>query len=201
MSVAVPGAGPAPVGPGAPRPPAPVGGGAAAPPARPGGDARASVRRPGARHAPVGIGGLVLVALGAAAQLVALTGSRWVAGSTSHGGTSALRFSDFGPAAHRGFAYMYFTWGAWVLLAATLGLGVAACLSWAGAGVSRALGTLVGGLAAFAPPAALVVYAHQSSSPVLQLARNYGVGPYLATLGVVLAALGAAAGCPRVRRR
>ena len=89
---------------------------------------------------------------------------------------------------------MYFSWGAWLIAGVTLGLGIAGCLRWRGAHAFRIVGAVFGVIAAFAPIAALLVFAYQSDSDVFHVVRDYSVGPYLAVLATMATAFGVAAG-------
>jgi hypothetical protein len=59
------------------------------------------------------------------------------------------------------------------------------------------VGALFGVAASVAPIAALLVFAYQSQSDVFHVVRSYAIGPYLAVLGTMATALGAAAGSAR----
>lgn len=152
-------------------------------------------RRDTARH-PIAITGAVVVVAGFVAQLLALVSMTWWQGAV-HGRQVSLQFADFGPQAWRGFAYMYFSWGAWLIAGLTLGLGIAGCVRWSGAHAFRIVGALFGVIASFAPIAALLVFAYQSESDVYHVVRDYSVGPYLAVLGTMATAFGIAAGSAR----
>lgn len=149
--------------------------------------------RRSARH-PVAIVGAVLVLAGVVTQIVALTSVTWWQAPDRR---YSLRFPDFGPLAWRGFAYMYFSWGAWLVVGLTLGFGAAGCLRWRGAHVFRIVGALFAVLAALAPIAALLVFAYQSGADQFHVVRDYTIGPYLAVLGTMATALGIAAGSAR----
>jgi hypothetical protein len=161
---------------------------------------RVSVVEPGSRHTvgrlPVAIGGLVLVVGGALTQLIALVAAPWWQ-ATVQGTDVRLGFADLAPQTWRGFAHIYFGWGAWLILGLTLGLGVAGCVHWSGAHAFRIVGALFGVAAVFAPIAALLVFAYQSENEAFHVVRDYGVGVYLAVLGTMAAALGTAAGGAR----
>jgi hypothetical protein len=154
---------------------------------------RASVSRPRVR---VAIVGTVLVVAGAVAQLIALASATWWEASS---GATHVRFgfADFGPHTSRGFAYMYFSWGAWLIAGLTLVLGLASCMRWVGAHAFRIVATVFGVAACVAPIAALLVFAYQSGSDQFHVVRDYGLGPYLAVLGTIATAIGAAAGSAR----
>ena len=149
-----------------------------------------------ARRYPIAVSGAVAVVLGVVAQVVALLALTWWQG-TVHGRQLTMQFADFGPRTWRGFAFVYFSWGAWLIAAVTLGLGLAGCLRWRGARAFRIAGAVFGVLAAFAPIAALLVFAYQSDSETFHVVRDYGVGPYIAVLGTMATAFGAAAGSAR----
>jgi hypothetical protein len=148
-----------------------------------------------ARH-PVAIVGAVLVVAGVVTQIVALTSATWWRATVS-GQAQSLHFRDFGPLSSRGFAYMYFSWGAWLVVGLTLGLGAASCLRWRGAHPFRIVGAMFAVAAAFAPIAALLVFAYQSNADEFHVVRDYALGPYLAVLGTMATALGIAAGSAR----
>jgi hypothetical protein len=147
-------------------------------------------------RSPVAVTGTLIVFAGAVTQLVALVWTTWWAASRS-GREVSLGFVDFAPRATRGFAYMYFSWGAWLVLGLTLGLGVVSCVRWRGAHAFRMVAVPFAVAAAMAPIAALLVFAYQSHSDLFQVVRDYGVGPYLAVLGTTATAFGAAAGSAR----
>lgn len=149
---------------------------------------------------PIAISGAVVVVAGFAAQLVAIVALTWWQG-TVHGRTVSMQFADFGPQAWRGFAYIYFSWGAWLIAGLTLGLGIAGCVRWSGAHAFRVCGALIAVVAAFAPIAALLVFAYQSDSDLFHVLRDYSIGPYLAVLGTMATAFGVAAGSARSRVR
>lgn len=152
-------------------------------------------RRGAARH-PVAIVGAVVVLAGVITQVVALTAVNWWRASIG-GQQVSLRFADFGSKAWRGFAFMYFSWGAWLIVGLTLGFGVAGCLRWRGAHAFRIVGAMFAVVAGFAPIAALLIFAYQSQSDVFHVVRDYALGPYLAVLGTMATALGIAAGSAR----
>ena len=143
---------------------------------------------------PVGPAGLVLVVAGAVLQLVALLHSVWVRGRDAGGALTRLGFDSFAALAHQGLAYAYFVWAAWLLLAMTAAVGVAACLRWRWAAAFRVAGAVLGVVAAAVTLAAAVLFAHQSDAPIYHLARDWGLGIYLAVLGQLATALGALAG-------
>jgi hypothetical protein len=147
----------------------------------------------GGHRLPIGVSGSVLVVGGAVLQLVALVGSPWFSAIGTGGDQVRLGFGDFAPLTQRGLAFMYFTWGAWVIFLLSLGLGVAACVRWRGAGYFRVFGALVGVAGAFTTVAAVLVFAYQTSDDAFHVASNYGVGIYLAVLGLLASALGSAA--------
>lgn len=176
MSVAAPGAEPAPLLPRA---------------------STAAAHRAAAHHRrlPVGIVGLVLVVGGAILQLVAFLGAPWVDGAAApHAGTVRLRFGQFADRTQRGFAHVYFAWGAWLLFALVLAFGIGACIRWRGGRVFRILCALLAVLGAFATIAGVLVFAYQTKVEVFHIARNYSEGVYLAMLGLLASAFGAAAG-------
>ena len=162
---------------------------------------RVSFAEPVARTArvsgsPVAIVGTVLVVGGVITQLVALVSATWWQATVDQH-TVRLGFADFGPRTWRGFAFIYFGWGAWLIVGVTLGLGVASCVRWRGAHAFRVVGALFGVAAALAPIAALLVFAYQAQSDVFHVVRSYAIGPYLAVLGAMATAIGAAAGSAR----
>ena len=114
-----------------------------------------------ARRYPIAVVGAVAVVLGVVAQVVALLALTWWQG-TVHGRQVTMQFADFGPRTWRGFAFMYFSWGAWLIAVLTLGLGITGCVRWRGALAFRIAGAVFAVLAAFAPIAALLVFAYQS---------------------------------------
>lgn len=155
----------------------------------------APITQRSARH-PVAIVGTVVVLAGVITQIVALTAATWWrAGVNGH--HESLRFVDFGPRTWRGFAFMYFSWGAWLIAGLTLGFGIAGCLRWRGAHAFRIVGALFAVVAAFAPIAALLIFSYQSQSDVFHVVRDYALGPYLAVLGTLATAFGIAAGSAR----
>jgi hypothetical protein len=153
------------------------------------------------RRLPVGVVGLVFVVGGAVLQAIALVSSRWLdAAAVPKTGKIAampavrMKFADFGAHTQRGFAHVYFAWGAWVLFAVMLGLGVTACVRWRGARAFRIAGALWGVIGAGATIAGLLVFAYQTDVEAFHIARNYSAGVYLAMLGLLASAFGAAAG-------
>jgi hypothetical protein len=142
---------------------------------------------------PFAIVGLLLVVGGAVLQAVAILGAPWLK-TTVDQVTVRYGFGDFNARTQRGLAYMYFAYGAWVLLALSLILGVAACLRWRRAQVFRYVGAIFSVLAAFVSIGAVVTFAYQSHNPVFHVAGNYAIGIYLATLGLLASAIGTAAG-------
>jgi hypothetical protein len=146
-----------------------------------------------ARTVHVGIVGLMLVIAGTATELVAIVAAPWWA-SDAGAAHTRLDFRGIGSLTQRGFAFMYFAWGAWLLAGIALGLGVAACVHWRGAHAFRVAAGLFGVAAAFVPIAAVLVFAYESHTEAFQVARNYGIGVYLAVLGLLATAFGAAAG-------
>src|SRR6476659_5613908 len=113
-------------------------------------DPAVTSRRSHRRGSPVAIAGTVVVLGGVIAQVVALVSSTWWRADIGDE-TVSMRFADFGPKAWRGFAYMYFSWGAWLIVGLTLGFGIASCVRWRGAHAFRVLGALFGVAAAIAP--------------------------------------------------
>jgi hypothetical protein len=138
---------------------------------------------------PFNIPALVLVAAGAALQMVAIASSIWL--STPAG---RLAFSGMREWAQPGFAHAFFSWFALTLVAVTTVFGVLACLHWRWAPVFRYLGALLGVAGVFLTVGAVLLLAYQSHNETFHLARNYSVGPYLALLGLFVGALGAAGG-------
>lgn len=147
-------------------------------------------------RSPVAIVGSVLVVGGVITQLVAIMAATWWQATVGQH-TLRLGFADFAPRTARGFAFMYFSWGAWLVVGVTLGLGAASCVRWRGAHAFRIVGALFGVVAALAPIAALLVFAYQTQSDVFHVVRSYAIGPYLAVLGTLATAFGAAAGSAR----
>jgi hypothetical protein len=145
------------------------------------------------RRLTVGVIGIVLVIGGAILQLIALLNTSWFkAGSGST--RVRLGFGSFADQTQRGFAHIYFAWGAWVLFALTLAFGLAACVSWPGARAFRLVGAVLGVLAAVATISGVLVFAYQTDVEVFHVARNYAAGVYLAMLGCLATGFGAAAG-------
>src|SRR5689334_17675594 len=106
-------------------------------------------------HSPVAIVGTVLVVGGVITQLVAILAATWWQATVGKH-TVRLGFEDFAPRTWRGFAFIYFSWGAWLIVGVTLGLGIAGCVRWRGAHAFRVVGALFGVAAALAPIAALL---------------------------------------------
>ena len=147
---------------------------------------------------PVGLVGLVLVVGGAVLQVISYAGAAWL-DSTGNPDIPAgqgvrLGFGDFSDRTQRGFAHIYFVWGAWLLFALMLSIGVAGCIRWRWARVFRVAGTLLGVIGAVAVVAGVLVFVYQTKDDLFHVARNYAVGPYLAVLGLLASAFGAAAG-------
>ncbi len=159
-------------------------------PLAPGFEPRRAAHR---RQLPIGVSGSVLVLAGVVLQLVALVGSQWFTAIGPGGEPVRMGFGDFGPLTQRGLAYMYFNWGAWVILTLALVLGAAACIRWRGAGYFRVAGALVCVAGAFTSVAAVLVFAYQTNNDAFHIASNYGVGVYLTVLGLLACALGSAA--------
>jgi len=63
--------------------------------------------------------------------------------------------------------------------------------------VFRVVGAVFATAAAFAPIAALLVFAYQSDNDTFHVVRDYALGVYLAVLGTMATALGTAAGGAR----
>lgn len=147
-------------------------------------------------HRPVAIIGAVVVGVGVATQLVAITTANWWDGKVA-GRSVSMHFADFGPRSIRGFAFVYFNWAAWLIVGLTLGLGAAACVRWRGAHAFRIVAATFGAVAAVAPIVALIVFAYQSDASLFQVVRYYAVGPYLAVLGTLATAFGAVAASAR----
>ncbi len=145
---------------------------------------------------PIAIVGAVVVVVGFVTQLVAIVGSTWWEATVS-AQRLGMTFSDFGPRSVRGFAFMYFTWGAWLIAGLTLALGAAACVRWRAAHAFRIVAALFGVFASVAPVGALIVFAYQSDSDLFQVVRDYTIGPYLAVLGTLATAFGAVAASAR----
>ena len=145
---------------------------------------------------PIAITGTIAVVIGVATQLIAIISANWWTGTVS-GQRVAMRFSDFAPRSWRGFAFIYFTWGAWLIAGLTLALGLAACVRWRGAHPFRIVAAMFGVVASVAPIVALIVFAYQSQTDLFHVVRDYAIGPYLAVLGTMATALGAAAGSAR----
>ena len=144
------------------------------------------------RTVPVNIPALVLVVAGAVVQLVALAGSTWFDNPSGRLGFTGMREWS-----RPGYAQMFFGWIGWLLVAVTAIVGIAACVHWSAAGVFRYLGAVMGVLGAFATVGAVLLLAYQTHDDSFHVARNYSAGPYLAVLGLLACALGAAAGTGR----
>jgi hypothetical protein len=150
--------------------------------------------RAAARHRslPVNIAALVLVVGGAVVQLIAFADSAWIDSPSGR-----LTFRGLSEWTEPGYAQAFVSWIAWVLVAVSLAFGVAACIRWRGAGVFRYTGALLSVAGAVMTVAAVLVLAYQAKDHSFQVARNYGVGAYLAVLGLLATALGTAAGTGR----
>jgi hypothetical protein len=144
------------------------------------------------RQWPVNVPALVLVMGGGVVQIVALVHSVWLSSASGRLGFTGLRTW-----AEPGYAKAFVTWIAWLLLAATVAFGIAACLRWPGASVFRYAGAFAGVVGAFLTVAALLVIAYQTPDRSFHVARNYAVGVYLAVLGLLACALGSAGGTGR----
>jgi small-conductance mechanosensitive channel len=158
-------------------------------PARPVVGAHAARRH---RTWPVNVPALVLVVGGGIVQLVALAHAVWLSSASGRLGFAGLR-----EWAAPGYAQAFVRWVAWVLLAVTVGFGIAACLRWRGASVFRYVGALLGVAGAVMTVAAVLVIAYQTSDRSFHVARNYAIGVYLSVLGLLACALGAAGGTGR----
>jgi hypothetical protein len=152
--------------------------------------------RPRTARRPIAIVGTVVVVVGVLTQLIAIMAANWWQATVAKQPVS-MQFADFGPRTVRGFAFMYFTWGAWLIVGLTLGLGLVACVRWRGAHAFRIVAAMVAVAASVAPVLALVVFAHQSGTDLFQVVRDYAIGPYLAVLGTLATAFGAIAGSAR----
>jgi hypothetical protein len=150
---------------------------------------RTSERR---RALPINIPAAILVVGGAVLQGVALADSIWLDSPTGR-----LGFEGFKDWAQPGFAQAFVSWVAWVLLGVTLVFGIAACVRWNGASMFRYLGAVFGVAGAFMTVGAVLLIAYQTDDNSFHVARNYAAGPYLAVLGLLASALGAAAGTGR----
>lgn len=154
-----------------------------------------TAQRGAARHA-IAITGTVVVLAGFVTQVIAITTATWWH-ATVAGQRVSLGFADFGPKSWRGFAFMYFSWGAWLIAGLTLGFGVAGCVRWRGAHAFRIVGSVFAVVATVAPIAALLTFAYQSQSDLFHVVRDYTLGPYLAVLGTLATAFGIVAGSAR----
>lgn len=144
------------------------------------------------RNVPVNIPALVLVVAGAVVQLIALASSTWFGNPSGRLGFTGMREWS-----QPGYAQMFFGWIGWLLVAVSGIVGAAACVHWSAAGVFRYLGAVIGVLGAFATVGAVLLLAYQTHDDSFHVARNYSAGPYLAVLGLLACALGAAAGTGR----
>ena len=108
-----------------------------------------------------------------------------------------LGFEGFKDWAQPGYAQAFVSWIAWVLLGVTLVFGIAACVRWNGASMFRYLGAVLGVAGAFMTVGAVLLIAYQTDDDSFHVARNYAAGAYLAVLGLLASALGAAAGTGR----
>ena len=144
----------------------------------------------------IAVTGAVCVVVGFATQVVALVSATWWQATVS-GQHTTLHFAAFAPRTSRGFAFMYFGWGAWLIAGLTLGLGLVSCVRWRGAHAFRIVAAVFAVAAATAPIIALIVFAYQADTGVFQVVRDYALGPYLAVLGTLATAFGAAAGSAR----
>ena len=84
-----------------------------------------------------------------------------------------------------------------MLVAITLAGGVAACVRWRWASTFRYTGAIVGVAGAFMAVSAVLLLAYQTDDESFHVARYYSVGPYLEVLGLLIAAVGTAAGTGR----
>ena len=144
-------------------------------------------------EAPVAVVGTLFVFVGAVLQLVAILSASWWH-VTLKNRQVTFGFTEFGQRTQQGLAFIYFSWGAWALLLVSLALGIAACVRWRGARPFRIAGAIVGVAGAVVTIAALLTFAFQADEDIFQVARNYTSGVYLATLGLLATAFGAAAG-------
>ncbi|HEY7010241.1 MAG TPA: hypothetical protein VH395_14930 [Jatrophihabitantaceae bacterium] len=158
-------------------------------PARAAAGAHAARRR---HTRPVNYPALVLVVAGGVAQFVALVHAVWLSSASGRLGFTGLR-----EWAAPGYAQAFVSWIAWLLLAITVAFGIAACLRWRGASTFRYLGALLSVAGAVMTVAAVLVIAYQTSDRSFHVARNYALGVYLAVLGLLACALGAAGGTGR----
>jgi hypothetical protein len=156
-------------------------------PAAPG--SRAAARRPAL---PVNIPALVLVVAGVIAQLVSLADAAWIDSPSGR-----LTFRGLREWTEPGYAQAFVSWIAWLLLAVTLVFGIAACIRWRGASTFRYVGALIGVAGSAMTVAAVLLLAYQAQDDSFQVARNYAAGVYLAVVGLLVTALGTAAGCGR----
>ena len=125
-------------------------------------------------------------------QGIALADSTWLDSPSGR-----LGFEGFKDWAQPGYAQAFVSWIAWVLLGMTLVFGIAACVRWNGASMFRYLGAVLGVAGAFMTVGAVLLIAYQTDDDSFHVARNYADGVYLAVLGLLASALGAAAGTGR----
>jgi hypothetical protein len=144
------------------------------------------------RRLPVNVPALVLVLAGAVLQTIAFARATWLTSATGHLGFTGLR--DW---AQPGYAHDFVAWIAWVLLGVTTLFGVIACIRWNGASIFRYTGAVIAIVGALMTLGAVLLIAYQTDDPSFHVARNYAVGIYLAVLGLLASALGAAAGTGR----
>lgn len=141
----------------------------------------------------LGLSGLILTALGAIACVIAFTAVDWYKGGKSH-------FSDVSNVVDQadkvgfatGAAKVYFSWLAWVLLAAAVILAIIANLPTPVSGAFRALGALVG-LAAIGMTFWAVQFLHHQGA-YSEYIKNARVGFYLTLAGFLLITIGALIG-------
>lgn len=161
-------------------------------PALPAATSRRSRTRRSVAGRPVNLTALVVVGVGVLAQLVALVTATWF---SSAGGR--LGFTGLAAWAQPGYGRAFVDWIAWLLVAVSAGCAGAACARWRGAATFRYVGALVCVAAAFLTVASVLVIAHQARDNSFRIARNYSLGVYLDVLGLLVTALGAAAGTGR----
>ena len=126
------------------------------------------------------------------ALLVALVNVYWLDSPSGR-----LGFKGLQQWTEPGFARAFTSWIAWVLVAVTLVFGVAACVRWRAASPFRYTGAILAVVGAFMAVVAVLLLAYQTDDDSFHVARNYSVGPYLEVLGLLIAALGTAAGTGR----
>lgn len=145
----------------------------------------------------VGIPGLIVVLVAVVAVVIALVAAAWFKLDLSDlgGPTRSFNLSDLrSDPSVDGLAGAYISWLAWVLLVGAAAVAVVACLPTPQRGAFRVTGILVAVLGAGLTIGALFNFASIADTSFSDLLHSFSAGPYLATFGFLVIAVGAALG-------